>query len=67
MKVLMIFFLWCVLFVLAWPVAILALILAPIVWLLSIPFRIFGAVLEGIFALLKAIFMLPARAFGHRG
>jgi len=67
MKVVMIFLLWCVLFVLAWPVALLALVLLPIVWLLSIPFRIFATVLSAILALLKAILMLPARALGHRG
>lgn len=67
MNFVLMFLVWCVLFVLAWPIAILALILLPIVWLLSIPFRIFGAVVTAILALLKAILMLPARALGHRG
>ncbi|MBL8518320.1 MAG: hypothetical protein JNM76_15275 [Betaproteobacteria bacterium] len=67
MKFMLIFILWCVLFVLAWPVALLALIVLPVVWLLSIPFRIFGALVSAILALLKAILMLPARALGHRG
>ena len=67
MKVVLIFLLWCVLFVLAWPVALLALVLLPFVWLLSIPFRIFAVVLGAILALLKAILMLPARVLGHRG
>jgi hypothetical protein len=66
MKALTVFFIWCVLFVLAWPVAILALLLAPIVWLLSIPFRIFGAVLEAILAFIKAVLLLPARLLGHK-
>lgn len=67
MNFILMFLLWCVLFVLAWPIAILALILLPIVWLLSIPFRILGAMVTAILALLKAILMLPARALGHRG
>ena len=67
MNFVLMFLVWCVLFVLAWPIAILALILLPIVWLLSIPFRILGAVVTAILALLKAILMLPARALGHRG
>jgi hypothetical protein len=67
MKVILIFLLWCLLFVLAWPVALLALIVLPIVWLLSIPLRIFATVLSAMIALLKAILMLPARALGHRG
>jgi len=67
MKVVLIFLMWCLLFVLAWPVALLALVLLPVVWLLSIPFRIFAVVLGAILALLKAILMLPARALGHRG
>ncbi|MDX2220013.1 MAG: hypothetical protein SF172_13410 [Burkholderiales bacterium] len=66
MNFVLMFLVWCVLFVLAWPIAILALILLPIVWLLSIPFRILGAVVTAILALLKAILMLPARALGHR-
>ncbi len=55
------FLLWCILFVLCWPLASLALVLYPIVWLLSIPFRIIGITLNGVFRLLSAIFYLPAR------
>ena len=55
------FLLWCILFVLCWPLALLALVLYPIVWLLSIPFRIIGITLNGVFRLLSAIFYLPAR------
>ena len=58
---------WCLLFVLAWPVAILALVLFPLVWLLSLPFRLVGITLEAVFALLKALLLLPARVLGHRG
>ncbi len=55
------FFLWCILLILCWPLALLALIAYPFIWLLSIPFRIVGITLTGVFALLGAILMLPAR------
>jgi hypothetical protein len=55
------FFLWCILFVLCWPVALLALVLYPIVWLLLLPFRIVGITVHGVLALLTAIILLPAR------
>ena len=55
------FFLWCILFVLCWPLAILALVLYPIVWLLLLPFRIAGVAVHGVLALVTAIIMLPAR------
>lgn len=55
------FFLWCILFLLCWPLALLALIAYPFVWLLSIPFRIVGISLHGVFALLSAILLLPTR------
>ena len=52
------------LFVLAWPVAILALILYPLVWILLIPFRILGIAVEGAIGLLRGLVMLPARLLG---
>ncbi|GAC1624693.1 MAG: hypothetical protein NVS9B13_19530 [Candidatus Acidiferrum sp.] len=55
------FFLWCILFLLCWPLAFLALILFPIVWLLLLPFRLIGIAVGGVFSLLKAILFLPAR------
>ncbi len=55
------FLLWCILFVLCWPLAILALVLYPFVWLLSIPFRLVGITVNGVFALLGAMFYLPVR------
>lgn len=58
--------LWCVLLVLCWPVAILALILWPLVWLLSIPFRLVGLSFDAVFALLRSILFLPARVLGYR-
>jgi hypothetical protein len=57
---------WCVLLVLAWPVALALLILAPLIWLLSLPFRVLGAVVDGVLALLRAVMMLPARLLGYR-
>ena len=66
MKTLLVFFVWCLLFVLAWPVALLALVLAPLVWLLSLPLRLVGIAFEGVFALLRAIVLLPARLLGQR-
>ena len=58
------FLLWCLLLVVCWPLAIVALILWPIVWLLSLPFRLLGIAVDGVFSLLRAIVMLPARVFG---
>lgn len=55
------FFLWCILFVLCWPLALFALVLYPIVWLLTLPFRLLGIAVSGVFSLLNAIFMLPVR------
>jgi hypothetical protein len=61
MRVLILFVLWCLLFVLAWPVAILALVLFPVVWLLSLPLRLVGITVGAAFALLRALLFLPAR------
>jgi len=55
------FVLWCILLVVCWPIALLALVLYPIIWLLLLPFRIVGIAVEGVFALLRAIMFLPAR------
>jgi hypothetical protein len=66
MKALILFVGWCILFVLAWPVALLALVLFPIVWLLALPFRLLGIAVEGVFALMKALLLLPARILGYR-
>jgi hypothetical protein len=55
------FLLWCLLFVLCWPLALLALVLYPIVWLILLPFRIVGIAVGGVFELLRAIIFLPAR------
>jgi hypothetical protein len=55
------FLLWLILLVVAWPVALVALILYPIVWLLSIPFRLIGVSVKGVLELVEAIIRLPAR------
>jgi hypothetical protein len=55
------FFLWCILFVLCWPLALFALVLYPIVWLILLPFRIAGIAVGGVLALLAALFYLPVR------
>jgi hypothetical protein len=55
------FLLWCILLVLCWPLAIVALVLYPIVWLLLLPFRIVGIAVGGVLELIAAILFLPAR------
>jgi hypothetical protein len=61
------FLLWCILLVLCWPVALLALILYPLVWLLLLPFRILGIAVDGVLELLRAIFLLPVRLLSRPG
>jgi hypothetical protein len=56
--------LWLILFVLCWPIAILALVLWPLVWLLSLPFRLVGIAVDGVFSLLRAMLLLPSRILG---
>ena len=60
------FVLWLILFVLCWPLALLALILYPLIWLILLPFRILGIAVEGVFAFLRSIVMLPAKLLGGR-
>jgi hypothetical protein len=61
------FILWLLLLVVCWPLALLALLLYPLVWLLLLPFRLVGLTVEGVFAQLRALILLPARALGgHR-
>ena len=66
MKALILFVGWCILFVLCWPIALLALILFPIVWLLSLPLRLVGITVSAVFALLRAVLLLPARLLGWK-
>jgi len=60
------FLLWCILFVLCAPLAIIGLILYPLVWLLLLPFRLVGVAFKGVFELLKGIIFLPARLLGQK-
>ncbi len=58
------FLLWLLLLVVCWPLALLALLLWPLVWLILLPFRLLGIVVEGVFAFLRSLMMLPARVLG---
>lgn len=66
MKVLLLFVGWCILLVLCWPVALLALVLLPLVWLLSLPLRLVGITVEAAFAFVRALLFLPARLLGFK-
>jgi len=57
---------WLLLLVFCWPLALLALILWPLLWLISLPFRLIGVTFEAVFALLRTILFLPARALGYK-
>lgn len=61
------FLLWLLLFVVCWPLALLALLLYPLIWLLLLPFRLVGMAFEGVFAFLHAVLMLPARVLRGPG
>lgn len=66
MRLLIAFLCWCLLFVCCWPLALLALVLFPIVWLISLPLRLLGITVGAVFAFLRALLYLPARLLGHR-
>ena len=55
------FLLWLILLVICWPLAILALLLYPLVWLLLLPFRLMGIAVEGVFGLIRGLFLLPGK------
>jgi hypothetical protein len=55
------FFAWIILFILCWPLAVLALVLYPVFWILALPFRLLGIAVDGVFGLLKGIILLPGR------
>jgi hypothetical protein len=61
------FLLWLILLVICWPLALLALVAYPFVWLLLLPFRLLGLAVEGVFELLRAILLLPARVLRGPG
>ena len=60
------FLLWCILLVLCWPLALMALVLYPVVWLILLPFRIVGIAVGGVLELIWALFTLPARLLPPR-
>jgi hypothetical protein len=62
----LLFIMWCFLFVLCWPLALLAIVLWPLIWLVSLPFRAVALSFDALFALLRAILFLPARILGYR-
>ena len=66
MKFMVLLVVWFILLVVSWPIALLALVLWPLFWLLALPFRLIGITFEAVFALLKAVLMLPARILGYR-
>ena len=66
MRILILLVLWCLLWVFAWPIALVVLVAMPLVLLIAIPFGILGMALAGMFALLQALFMAPARMVGYR-
>ncbi len=57
---------WLILFVVCWPLTVIALLLWPFVWLISLPFRLLGIAFDAVFAFLRAVLFLPARVLGHR-
>ncbi len=67
MKLFIALVLWCLLLVLCWPLALLALVLFPLVWLAALPFRLAAIVVVSVFALVRALLMLPARLMGGGG
>lgn len=66
MKTLILFVVWCILLFLCWPLALLALLLLPVVWVLSLPLRLIGITTGAVFALVKTLLFLPARVLGWR-
>ncbi len=66
MKLLLALLLWTLLLALCWPLALLFLVVLPLLWLLAIPFRIVGALIEAVLALVRALLFLPARLLGGR-
>ena len=64
MKIIGVFLLWCLLLAVCWPLALLAAVLAPLVWLVALPFRLLGICVHATFAFIKALLFLPARLLG---
>lgn len=66
MNVIILFFVWCCLAVLAWPVAMLVLLLLPLLWLIALPFRLLGMVVSAAFIFVRTLLLLPSRLLGYR-
>jgi len=66
MKVLLAFLLWCLLLVVCWPLAILAIVVYPVIWLIALPFKLACTVTGAFLALVKALLYLPARILGYQ-
>ena len=62
----LVFLIWIVVFILCWPLALLALLLYPLVWLLLLPFRLIGITVDAVFELLRTVLFLPARILGYK-
>jgi len=58
-------FIWLFLFIFCWPLALIAIVLYPLIWVLTLPFRLLGIAVEGVFELLRAVVMLPARVLNR--
>ncbi|HTS22533.1 MAG TPA: hypothetical protein VMN79_12085 [Casimicrobiaceae bacterium] len=67
MRLLLLLVGWGILLAISWPIALLVLVVAPVVWLLSLPLRLVGVCVGASFALVKSLLLLPARLLGHRG
>lgn len=66
MKALILFVGWCILFLLCWPLALLAVVLFPVVWLISLPLRLVGITVGAVFSFIRALLYLPARLLGGK-
>jgi hypothetical protein len=66
MKVIIVFLIWCILFAVAWPLALLALVAAPLVWLVSLPLRVVALGISACFTVFAAVLSIPARLLGYR-
>jgi hypothetical protein len=66
MKFVMFLFAWCFLLAMSWPIALFALFLLPLVWLVLLPFRLLAAIVRALFAFIEALLFLPARLLGYR-
>jgi hypothetical protein len=67
MQFILVVLIWCLLAAVAWPLALLVLVLLPLIWLIALPFRIVGWCVGGALALIKSLLFLPARLLGYRG